>query len=241
MVEVQSSGAQIKLYDGTSGGVTFTTAAAVTTVSGTIASTFAGSISGATAAMTGNITTTGDAIGANTASITSGAAMDVAGVIAISSEQTTPSAVAGVGKLFTEADGKLYYISGDVARTDLTAGGSGASLTVQNAFTASQYFDDVALTSATTIAWNVNTAQVATLTLGHNATISDATNQASGGVYIMRVTQPASPKTLAWSSGYKWPGGSAPVLTGTAGAVDIFTFVSDGTSMYGSFSGSQNF
>ena len=37
MVEIESSTAQIKLYDGTSGGVTFTTAAAVTTVSGTIA------------------------------------------------------------------------------------------------------------------------------------------------------------------------------------------------------------
>ena len=236
MVEIESSGAQIKLYDGTSGGVTFTTAAAVTTISGTVSSAYTGT----TVAVTGNVTTTAD-IGANTASITSGAAMDVAGVIAISSEQATPSAVAGVGKLFTEADGKLYYISGDVARTDLTAGGAGASISEQNAFTASQYFDDQALTSAATISWNANTAQVATLTLGHNATIADATNQASGGVYIMRVTQGSAPKTLAWSSGYKWPGASAPVLTSTAGKVDIFTFVSDGTYMYGSFSGSQNF
>ena len=57
----------------------------------------------------------------------------------------------------------------------------------------------------------------------------------------MRVTQPASPKTLAWSTGYKWPGNTAPTMTATASAVDIFTFTSDGTYMYGSFSGSQNF
>ncbi len=30
-------------------------------------------------------------------------------------------------------------------------------------------------------------------------------------------------------------------MTATGGAVDVFTFVSDGTYMYGSFSGSQNF
>ena len=57
----------------------------------------------------------------------------------------------------------------------------------------------------------------------------------------MRVTQPASPKTLAWSTGYKWPGNTAPTMTSTASAVDIFTFTSDGTYMYGSFSGSQNY
>ena len=57
----------------------------------------------------------------------------------------------------------------------------------------------------------------------------------------MRVTQPASPKTLAWSTGYKWPGNTAPTMTVTASAVDIFTFTSDGTYMYGSFSGSQNY
>ena len=61
-------------------------------------------------------------------------------------------------------------------------------------------------TSAATVSWNANTAQVATLALGHNATVANATNHQSGGVYIMRVTQNTSPKTLAWSTGYKWPG-----------------------------------
>ena len=102
-------------------------------------------------------------------------------------------------------------------------------------------FDDQALTSATTVSWNANTQQVATLTLGHNATIANATNHSSGGVYIMRVTQAAAPKTLAWSTGYKWPGNTAPTMTATASAIDVFTFVSDGTYLYGSFSGSQNF
>ena len=183
MVEiVKSSGAQIKLYDGTSGGGTFTTAGSTTTVSGTIASTFSGSISGATSAMTGNITTTSD-IAANTASPLTGAALTADGAIGIGVEQATPSAPAdGKGLLYTKSDGKVYWRSYDVVETDLTAGGGGASLAEQNAFTASQYFDDQALTSAATVSWNANTAQVATLTLGHNATIADATNHAAGGV-----------------------------------------------------------
>ena len=88
----------------------------------------------------------------------------------------------------------------------------------------------------TTVSWNAYKA----LNMDF-ATVANATNHQSGGVYIMRVTQNTSPKTLAWSTGYKWPGNTAPVMTATGGAVDIFTFVSDGTYMYGSFSGSQNF
>jgi hypothetical protein len=241
MVEIESSGAQIKLYDGSSGGVTFTAAGSTTTVTGTLAGTFSGPLSGTTVAMSGNITTSGGLIGANTASVTSGAALDVKGAIALSHEFTGPSAAPNVGFLYANTDGALYFSNESGTKTNLSAAASGAATTAQNAFTAQQFFDDQALTSATTVSWNANTAQVATLALGHNATVANATNHQSGGVYIMRVTQNTAPKTLAWSTGYKWPGNTAPVMTSTGGAVDIFTFVSDGTYMYGSFSGSQNF
>ena len=236
MVEIESSGAQIKLYDGTSGGVTFTTAGAVLTLAGTLTAT---SYTGPVAA-SANITTTAD-IGANTASITTGAALDVKGAIALSQEMAAPSNVADTGFLFANTDGALIFMNQSGTQTNLSAAASGASVSAQNAFTAQQFFDDQALTSAATVSWNANTAQVATLALGHNATVANATNHQSGGVYIMRVTQDSAPKTLAWSTGYKWPGNTAPVMTSTGGAVDIFTFVSDGTYMYGSFSGSQNF
>ena len=236
MVEIESSGAQIKLYDGSSGGVTFTTSGSTLTLAGTLTAT---SYTGPVAA-SANITTTAD-IGANTASITTGAALDVKGAIALSQEMSAPSNVADTGFLFANTDGALIFMNQSGTQTNLSEAASGASTTAQNAFTAQQFFDDQALTSAATVSWNANTAQVATLTLGHNATVANATNHQSGGVYIMRVTQNTAPKTLAWSTGYKWPGNTAPVMTSTGGAVDIFTFVSDGTYMYGSFSGSQNF
>ena len=108
-------------------------------------------------------------------------------------------------------------------------------------FTKAGYFGATALTSGTSVSWDAGSNQSAVLVLGHNATIANATNHANGGVYILKVTQNSAPKTLSWATGYKWPGNTAPTMTATAGAVDVFTFVSDGTYMYGSFSGSQNF
>jgi len=109
------------------------------------------------------------------------------------------------------------------------------------AFDKAGYFSGTSLTSGTAVSWDVAANQVAGLTLGHNATMGAATNQVNGGVYILKVTQGSSAKTLSWNSNYKWPGNTAPVMTAIASAIDVFTFVSDGTYMYGSFSGSQNF
>ena len=52
--------------------------------------------------------------------------LDVAGVFAISTEVSTPSAEAGIGKVYTKTDGKLYYISGDVSETELSSSGGGS-------------------------------------------------------------------------------------------------------------------
>ena len=237
MVDVVSSGAQLKLSTG-SGGVTFTTTGTTLTLAGTLtASSYTGPVA------SGTNTITGGNMAANVASVTAGSALTVKGAIALTQEidPSTISAVGDTGFLFANTDGALVYKNQSGTVTNISAAAAGASTTAQNAFTAQQFFDDQALTSATTVSWNANTAQVATLALGHNATVANATNHQSGGVYIMRVTQNTSPKTLAWSTGYKWPGNTAPVMTTTGGAVDIFTFVSDGTYMYGSFSGSQNF
>ena len=141
----------------------------------------------------------------------------------------------------TGTDGQVLTSTGAGSPPAFEDAAGGVDPAAETTFTAQQYFNDQALTSGTSISWNANTAQVAYLSLAHNATIATATNHKAGGVYIMRVTQASSPKTLAWSTGYKWPGNTAPTMTSTGSAVDIFTFTSDGTYMYGSFSGSQNY
>ncbi len=110
-----------------------------------------------------------------------------------------------------------------VARTD-TAG----------VYTAQQNFGAVAITSsANSIAWNLATAQSAKHVFTENTTLANPTNMVDGGTYVLKLTQHASsPKTLAFGSAYKFPGGSAFVVSSTNSAVDILTFVSDGTNMY---------
>lgn len=90
------------------------------------------------------------------------------------------------------------------------------------------------LTDGASVAWDVDDSHVAFLTLEGNRTLETPTSMQRGGTYILVVTQDATGgRTLAYSSDFKFPGGSAPVLSTSAGAIDILTFVSDGTSLYG--------
>lgn len=88
------------------------------------------------------------------------------------------------------------------------------------------------LTDQATITWNVNRGAVATVTLAGNRTMAAPTNLRNGAAYILTVVQDGTgSRTLTWNSIFKWEGGTAPTLTTTAGAYDIFTFVSDGTNL----------
>lgn len=91
------------------------------------------------------------------------------------------------------------------------------------------------LTDGATINWNTASGQVATVTLGGNRAIAAPTNL-KVGTYILHVIQDATgSRTLTWNSVFKWTAGVAPPLTTTANARDVFSFVSDGTNLYGSF------
>ena len=85
-----------------------------------------------------------------------------------------------------------------------------------------------AAVSAYAIDWA--TADVFTKTLAAGANTFTFSNAASGMVKSVRVTGAAS--TLAWPGTVKWPGGVAP--TQTASGTDVYTFVHDGTDIYGS-------
>ena len=97
-----------------------------------------------------------------------------------------------------------------------------------------QGFGTNALTDAATISWNLQTQQVAKVTLGGNRTLDAPSNMVDGFTYILRVIQDGTgSRTLAYNAVFKWPGGVAPVLSTAANAIDILTFISDGTNMYG--------
>lgn len=109
-----------------------------------------------------------------------------------------------------------------------------ALLGTVNGWTAQQYFVEQTLTDAATITWNANTQQAAKVTLGGNRTLALPTNLKAGSSYSLRIIQDATgSRTLAFAGGYKFAGGSAPTISTAANAIDIISFLSDGTNMFG--------
>lgn len=91
------------------------------------------------------------------------------------------------------------------------------------------------LTDGPTINWDTSSGSVATVTLGGNRAFAAPTNLKIGS-YILHVVQDGTGgRTLTWNSVFKWPAGVAPVLTTTGNRRDLFSFVCDGTNLYGSY------
>lgn len=107
-------------------------------------------------------------------------------------------------------------------------------LATANTYTKQQAFGVATLTDAATIAWNLNDAQSAQVTLGGNRTLGQPTNIISGGTYVLVVKQDATgSRTLAYHADYLFPGGTGPTLSTGANAIDVLTFVANGTKMLG--------
>jgi len=94
------------------------------------------------------------------------------------------------------------------------------------------YFGEETLTDGATIDWNLQTQQVAKVTLGGNRTLNAPTNQNAGGFYSLLIVQDGGgSRTLNFNSAYKFTGASAPTLTTTPSAKDLIVFRSDGTNL----------
>ena len=93
------------------------------------------------------------------------------------------------------------------------------------------------LTDGATINWDVALGRVATVTLGAAGRTMAAPTNLKVGTYILRVYQDGtgSRTITTWNSVFKWTAAVAPVLSTGAGKLDIITFFSDGTNLYGSY------
>ena len=84
--------------------------------------------------------------------------------------------------------------------------------------------------TTSTINWDNSDKQK--ITLSGNTTF-DFINGDNGQTCILFVIQDGTgSRTVTWDAACKFPGGVTPVLTTTASAVDIFTFICDGTYYY---------
>ena len=120
----------------------------------------------------------------------------------------------------------------DVTVTLPNAATTLAGLAVAQEYTASQNFDEQSLSDGANIDWNLQTQQVATVTLGGNRTFNAPSNHAAGLVCILTIVQDGTgSRTATFNSAFKFTRGSAPTLTTTASARDVLVFISDGTNL----------
>ena len=98
-------------------------------------------------------------------------------------------------------------------------------LSTVNNWTAAQRGDVSVLTDAATVAIDMDLANNFSLTIGGNRTLGNPTNETSGQAGQITITQGVSGShTLAYASNWVFPGGTAPVLSTAAGAVDILSY-----------------
>lgn len=108
-----------------------------------------------------------------------------------------------------------------------------AILTRAQEWTAQQNFDEQSITSSgNSVAWDLNSAQVAVHTLTENTTISSPTNMKAGGTYILRIVQGSGPYTLAWNAVFDWGAAGASAEPSANGDLIVVSFYSDGSAMY---------
>lgn len=89
----------------------------------------------------------------------------------------------------------------------------------------------IAHTATVTPNWDNSGMQK--VTLASATTVANSTNLKSGAVYTVYLYQDAmGGRVITWGSQYKFPTAVAPTLTSTPSALDIITFVSDGTNLY---------
>ncbi len=94
------------------------------------------------------------------------------------------------------------------------------------------------LTDGATITPDFNDSNNMIVTLAGNRAMANPSNLKDGASYTVIVKQDATgSRTLSFGTAFKWAGGTAPTLSTGANAVDILTFISDGTDLYGSFVG----
>lgn len=124
--------------------------------------------------------------------------------------------------------------TGDVVGTTDTQGLTNKTLTNP---TVTNYVESVVaigtVSSSHTLALTSGTVQTATLTASTACTFTMPTATA-GKSFILLLKQAASTGNgTATFTGVKWSSAGTPAMTATAGKMDIFSFVSDGTNWYG--------
>lgn len=135
------------------------------------------------------------------------------------------SATDGALAAFDGTTGKLIKVA---ATATIAQGGTGQ--TTLAGLKAALGIAVQVLTDGATINVDASLGDNCRVTLGGNRTLANPTNLIDGQVLNFRIIQDGTgSRTLAYGSNYKFPGGTAPVLTTTANAKDFMSCQWDAT------------
>ena len=222
----------------TTGTIPNLTSSTATITLGTIPTLTAGTTTSTAANITNGTVQT---LTASTANISQGSAILTRGTIATLNSTTgtiaTLNSTTGtIGNFTTTLTGDVTISTGSA-----TVGTRVAVLNTAQQYSRAHNFAATALTiTSGTIPWNLAENQVATLNVTTNSTMNTPTNPQAGATYVMLVTQgTGGSNTLSFSTAYKFAGGTVPVLSTGSAQVDVVSFVSNGTVLFGV--SSQNF
>ncbi len=238
-------------YGTATGNRTVSTSATITTgtiTTGVIPSLTAGTTTSTAATITsGTITnlasTTGTIATLNSTTGTIATLVASAGTFAGSLVNVTTGTIGTFNSTTGTIGNFTTTLTGDVTIStgSATVGTRVAVVDTAQEYTRCHNFNATALTiTSGTVSWNLAENQVATLEVTTNSTMNTPTNPQAGATYVLIVTQGTSGNnTLSYSTAYKFSGGDVPVLSTGSAQVDVLSFVSDGTVLYGVVS--QNF
>lgn len=142
---------------------------------------------------------------------------------------------AGLMRLLGSTSGYATFTPPAVAGTNAYAlpavASTLAALSVAQSFTARQCVTPVVVVDAVTLATDAAISNKFRTTLAGNRTLANPTNMADGQPLQWRMTQDATgTRTLGYGTKFKFPGGTAPVLSTAPNAVDLLCCEYDSTS-----------
>lgn len=147
-----------------------------------------------------------------------------------------------VMRAYRATDGSFYTWLASEYDTDMSEGSPPHAVVDYSDFqvvgrVGPDYFGVTLSESGGNVDWDLDDAVVATVTLTGDWQLNNPSNKEANRTYLLFVIQDgAGGHTLTFDTDFKWPGGTAPTITSGAGAVDVITFLSDGTNMFGVYS-----
>jgi len=144
-----------------------------------------------------------------------------------------PPSIARLDKflVFDATTGSVGVSNVTISQVEVLVEELGLTETTVNVFTKNQSVLPVILTPGVTVNTDAALSNNFTLTAAQNFTLANPTNLTDGMILNFRIKQDATGgRVVTWGSKFKFPGGTAGVLSTTANAVDFMSCYYDGPS-----------